>query len=195
MLLLVYQGAAFYTVFMSESVSMLEQYHRIKAKHRDAILFFRLGDFYEMFNEDAQEASALLDLTLTRRQGQPMCGIPYHAAKPYIARLLRAGKKIAICEQRPLPFPGKKGIMDREVVEVITPGTAVEDDYLEQNSNNYLADICVIKNRLCLAYLDVSTGEFKAFSVEKMKNLCRSNTDRALSTCSSRTPRATVHSR
>lgn len=155
--------AAFYNVPMPESSSsMLDQYRRIKARHRDEILFFRLGDFYEMFNEDAQEASTLLDLTLTKRQGQPMCGIPYHAAKAYIARLLKAGKKVAICEQKLLA--GKRGLMDREVIEVITPGTAVEDDYLEQSSNNYLADICLLNNSLCFAYLDVSTGEFKAHS-------------------------------
>jgi len=160
----VLKKAASYNVAMPESSSsMLDQYRSIKARHRDAILFFRLGDFYEMFNEDAQEASALLDLTLTKRQGQPMCGIPYHAAKSYIARLLKAGKKVAICEQKAVP--GKRGLMDREVIEVITPGTAVEDDYLEQTSNNYLADICVLKGRLCFAYLDVSTGEFKAHSL------------------------------
>jgi len=160
----VLQGVAFYNVAMPESSSsMLDQYRRIKARHRDEILFFRLGDFYEMFNEDAQEASTLLDLTLTKRQGQPMCGIPYHAAKAYIARLLKAGKKVAICEQRPIA--GKRGLMDREVVEVITPGTTVEDDYLEQSSNNYIADICLLKEYLCFAYLDVSTGEFKAYSI------------------------------
>lgn len=148
----------------SKSDSMLDQYRRIKAKHRDEILFFRLGDFYEMFNEDAQEASAILDLTLTKRQGLPMCGIPYHAAKAYIARLLKAGKKVAICEQKALSN-NKRGLMDREVVEVITPGTALEDDYLEQGTNNYLADICIIDQSLCFAYLDVSTGEFRAFSL------------------------------
>lgn len=142
---------------------MLDQYRQIKAQHRDEILFFRLGDFYEMFNEDALEASVILDLTLTKRQNQPMCGIPYHAAKTYIARLLKAGKKIAICEQK--PAPGRRGLMSREVIEVITPGTAVEDDYLEQGANNYLANICVLRGALCFAYLDVSTGEFKAYSV------------------------------
>lgn len=144
---------------------MIEQYRRIKAKHRDAILFFRLGDFYEMFNEDALEASSILDLTLTKRQNQPMCGIPYHAAKSYIARLLRMGKKVAICEQKAVP--GRRGLMDREVVEVITPGTVVEDDFLEQSTNNYLADLCVHNERLCIAYVDVSTGEFRAYSLEK----------------------------
>jgi len=148
---------------------MLDQYHRIKARHRDAILFFRLGDFYEMFNEDALEASAILDLTLTKRQNQPMCGIPYHAAKAYIARLLKAGKKIAICEQR--ANEGRRGLMDREVIEIITPGTAVEDDYLEQGSNNFLADICFMNQALCFSYLDVSTGEFKAYSISEQKEV------------------------
>ena len=86
---------------------MMEQYTRIKTKHGDAILFFRLGDFYEMFQQDAKEASALLGLTLTQRNGVPMCGIPYHASQGYIARLLKAGKKIAICEQLSLPQAGK----------------------------------------------------------------------------------------
>ena len=161
---------AFYNGAMSKNPdSMLDQYRRIKAKHRDEILFFRLGDFYEMFNEDAKEASAILGLTLTRRQGLPMCGIPYHAAKTYIARLLKAGKKIAICEQKSLS--NKRGLLDREVVEVITPGTALEDDYLEQGTNNYLADICIIDQRLCFAYLDVSTGEFRAFSLTSNKEM------------------------
>ncbi|MGB9685713.1 MAG: DNA mismatch repair protein MutS [Rectinema subterraneum] len=148
---------------MPESSTMLEQYRRIKSQHRGEILFFRLGDFYEMFNEDAQEASSILDLTLTKRQGQPMCGIPYHAAKIYIARLLKAGKKVAICEQKTIQ--GRRGLMDRDVVEVITPGTVVEDDFLEQSANNYLADICLLHGRLCFAYLDVSTGEFRAHSL------------------------------
>ncbi len=142
---------------------MIEQYRRIKAKHRDAILFFRLGDFYEMFNEDAIEASSILDLTLTKRQSQPMCGIPYHAAKSYIARLLKSGKKVAICEQK--STPGHRGLMDREVVEVITPGTVVEDDFLEQGANNYLADLCLYHEQLFIAYIDVSTGEFKTYSL------------------------------
>lgn len=149
----------------NSSTSMIEQYRRIKAKHRDAILFFRLGDFYEMFSEDALEASSILDLTLTKRQNQPMCGIPYHAAKSYIARLLKMGKKVAICEQK--AAPGRRGLMDREVVEVITPGTVVEDDFLEQSANNYLGDLCVHGERLCIAYVDVSTGEFRTYSLEK----------------------------
>jgi DNA mismatch repair protein MutS len=117
-----------------------------------------------MFFEDALEASSLLDLTLTKRQGQPMCGIPYHAAKPYIARLLKAGKKVAICEQ--LSAPGSRGIVDRDVVEVITPGTTIEEDFIDHNTNNYLASVCSLSGRLCISYLDVSTGEFRAYSFE-----------------------------
>nr|HPM72309.1 DNA mismatch repair protein MutS [Spirochaetales bacterium] len=103
---------------MAEQVPLLEQYDRIKALHRDEILFFRLGDFYEMFYGDAVEASSLLGLTLTHRQEAPMCGIPHHAARGYIARLLRAGKKIAVCEQLSAPGRGK-GVIERGVVEVV----------------------------------------------------------------------------
>jgi DNA mismatch repair protein MutS len=142
---------------------MMEQYRSVKARYRDAVLFFRLGDFYEMFFEDALEVSALLDLTLTHRQGEPMCGIPYHAAKPYIARLLKHGKKVAVCEQ--LEQAGSvKGIVRRDVVEVVTPGTTVEDDFLEQTANNYIVAICRLRERICLAWLEVSTGDFRAFS-------------------------------
>ncbi len=147
---------------MPERVTMLDQYRRIKARYRDVILFFRLGDFYEMFFDDAIEASSLLDLTLTKRQGQPMCGIPYHAAKPYIARLLKAGRKVAICEQ--LSSPSSKGIVDRDVIEVVTPGTTIEEDFIDHGANNYLASACSLEGRICIACLDVSTGEFRAYS-------------------------------
>ncbi|MDH7483567.1 MAG: DNA mismatch repair protein MutS, partial [Spirochaetales bacterium] len=153
---------------MPEQTTMIEQYRRIKERYKDAILFFRLGDFYEMFNEDALEASTLLDLTLTRRQNQPMCGIPYHAAKSYIARLLKSGRKVAICEQTAIP--GRRGLMDREVVEVITPGTAIEDDFLEHGANNYLMSVCVLEGRCCIAYMDVSTGEFRAHASDEKEN-------------------------
>jgi DNA mismatch repair protein MutS len=110
---------------------MLDQYRRIKREHQGDILFFRLGDFYEMFAEDAIEVSALLNLTLTSRNGLPMCGVPYHAARAYIARLLRLGKKIAICEQLTEPCKGQK-VIERQVVETITPGTTVDEDYLDK---------------------------------------------------------------
>jgi DNA mismatch repair protein MutS len=140
---------------------MLEQYRRIKRDHRGEVLFFRLGDFYEMFAEDAVEISALLNLTLTSRNKLPMCGIPYHAARSYIARLLKAGKKIAVCEQ--LSEPGK-GLMERQVVEIITPGTTVDEDYLEKESANYLASLSSLSSCLSFAYIDLSAGEFYATS-------------------------------
>jgi DNA mismatch repair protein MutS len=140
---------------------MLDQYRRIKREHQGEVLFFRLGDFYEMFADDALEVSGLLNLTLTSRNGLPMCGLPYHAARSYIARLLRLGKKIAICEQ--LTEPGKgRGIIEREVVEVITPGTTVDDDYLEKGSSNYLAALSATAKFLAFAYIDLSTGDFHA---------------------------------
>ncbi|QQO08200.1 DNA mismatch repair protein MutS [Breznakiella homolactica] len=142
---------------------MLEQYRRIKRDHQGEVLFFRLGDFYEMFAEDAVEISALLNLTLTSRNGQPMCGIPYHAARSYIARLLKYGKKIAVCEQ--VSEPGKgKGIVDRKVVEVITPGTTVDEDYLDKGNPNYLCALASGAKGLSFAYIDLSTGEFRATS-------------------------------
>ena len=146
---------------------MMAQYLKIKEQNRDAVLFFRLGDFYEMFNEDAVEVSRLLNLTLTKRAGNPMCGIPFHASRVYIARLLRAGKKIAICEQLSIPGPGK-GLADRKVVEVITPGTVLEDAYLDSSMNNYLASVSLIMGKrgasFGFAYLDISTGDFSATS-------------------------------
>ena len=148
---------------MAEQIPLLEQYERIKAGHRDEILFFRLGDFYEMFYRDAVEASALLNLTLTHRQEAPMCGIPHHAARGYIARLLKAGRKIAICEQ--LAAPGKgKGIIERGVVEVITPGSAVDEEFLDSGSNNYLVALGLFNQTISLAWVDASTGEFRACS-------------------------------
>lgn len=147
---------------MAESTPLMEQYAAIKSQYKNEVLFFRLGDFYEMFNDDAVEVSRLLNLTLTHRAQQPMCGIPYHAAKVYIARLLRLGKKIAICEQLSLNTQGK-GLAERKVIEVITPGNAVEDEYLEQTSNNYLASLCISpikKDMASFAYIDISTGAF-----------------------------------
>ena len=140
---------------------MMAQYQRIKDEFADSILFFRLGDFYEMFDSDARKASALLDLTLTQRAGVPMCGIPYHAAAGYISRLLASGQKVAICEQQ---SAGGKGLMTREVVEVVTPGTVLDESYLTRNANNYLLALARVGDRLSLAYADVSTGELRATS-------------------------------
>ena len=151
---------------MSDTTPMMRQYKRIKKENSDAILFFRLGDFYEMFEQDAREVSGILNITLTKRHNIPMCGIPYHAASAYIGRLLKAGKKIAVCEQTVLPQKGK-GIAEREVVEIITPGTVLEEDYLDNRRNNYLFSVGIYGNTACFAYLDLSTGDFKATSIEK----------------------------
>ena len=151
---------------------MIRQYLSIKEKYKDAILFFRLGDFYEMFFDEAVEVSRILNLTLTKRNNVPMCGIPYHAYKVYVARLLRAGKKIAICEQVSDPLPGE--LTKREVIEVITPGLATEDDFLESGKDNYLLAIYCSKNQTQgaktqnyydgIAYIDVSSGSFFCMS-------------------------------
>jgi DNA mismatch repair protein MutS len=129
-----------------------------------------MGDFYEMFRSDAVEVSRLLNLTLTKRHGIPMCGIPYHASQNYIGRLLKAGKKIAICEQISLPKDGK-GIAERDVVEIITPGTVIDENFLDQGANNYLAAIGRSGEFLSIAYIDLSTGEFLASKIPwKEKN-------------------------
>ena len=138
---------------------VMQQYHRIKKENRGSILFFRLGDFYEMFEDDAKEVSRILNLTLTKRHGIPMCGIPYHASHSYIGRLLKAGKKIAVCEQVSLPEKGK-GIAERAVVEVITPGTVMEEDYLDDGRNNYLVALGSNSKSLSISYIDLSTADF-----------------------------------
>ena len=167
---------------MAEETPVFAQYRSIKAQYTNEVLFFRLGDFYEMFNEDAIEVSRLLNLTLTHRGDNPMCGIPYHASKIYIARLLRMGKKIAIAEQ--IGEIAKKGLTERKVVEVITPGTATESEYLDGGSNNFLASAYVEKGRASLAYVDVTTGEFRATSFSE-RNF-RENFSKELGRCSPR---------
>jgi DNA mismatch repair protein MutS len=145
----------------------MQQYQGIKSRYPHALLLFRLGDFYELFYEDAIIAARELQITLTsrnREKGQPipMCGVPYHAADGYIARLIRAGFKIAICDQMELPGPGKK-IVRREVVRVITPGTATDGAVLEARENNFLAAVAKdATGTLGMAYVDLSTGEFQA---------------------------------
>lgn len=146
-----------------EEKPLMIQYQKIKDEHKNEVLFFRLGDFYEMFNDDAVEVSRLLNLTLTHRAGEPMCGIPYHAAKIYIARLLRLGKKIAIAEQIGEIAHGK-GLTERKVIEVITPGTAVESEYLDGVTNNFLASLCIDHGTAGYAYIDVTTADFYATS-------------------------------
>src|SRR5215470_1089773 len=147
---------------------LMQQYHAIKSRYPHALLLFRLGDFYELFYEDALLASRELQITLTsrnREKGQPipMCGVPFHAADGYIARLIRAGFKIAICDQMEAPGPGKK-LVRREVVRVITPGTATDVAVLEARENNFLAAVSQdnAASIVGLAFVDLSTGEFQA---------------------------------
>jgi DNA mismatch repair protein MutS len=150
------------------STPLMRQYQTIKRRYPQALVLFRLGDFYELFYEDAIVASRELQITLTsrnRERGQPvpMCGVPYHAAETYIARLLRSGYKIAVCDQMEQPGPGKR-LVRREVVRVITPGTATDLQVLEPKENNFLAAVARAPNGapVGLAYVDVSTGEFRA---------------------------------
>jgi DNA mismatch repair protein MutS len=142
----------------------MEQYSQIKAKHASEILLFRLGDFYEMFYEDAKVASKVLGIVLTARtKGEakiPMCGIPYHSSQSYINRLLKAGHRVAVCEQLEDPAEAE-GIVERGVVRVITPGTLVEESILEEKKNNYLAAAVSDGAKTGLAWVDLSTGEFR----------------------------------
>lgn len=159
---------------MTDITPMVKQYQQIKADHQDAILFFRLGDFYEMFNEDANLASRELDLTLTGR-GQnenrmPMCGIPYHAAESYISKLINKGYKVAICEQVEDPNLAK-GIVKREVVKIYTPGTVIESSLLSEKANNYLLVVSYEDNKFGVAYIDISTGEFKVSEINDIDTL------------------------
>ncbi len=148
---------------------MMQQYLQIKERYQDAILFFRLGDFYEMFFDDAQVASKVLDITLTSRSksedgGVPLCGVPYHSAQPYIQKLLEAGHKVAVCEQVEDPALAK-GVVKREVVRVITPGTVTADEALDGRGNNFLAAVCQSDGAYGLAVSDITTGEFRCTEV------------------------------
>ena len=151
---------------MSDALTpMMQQYHRLKGEvPADAFLLFRLGDFYELFFADAEEGSRLLDLTLTQRQGTPMCGMPYHAAEGYIAQLLKAGRRVAICDQMEAPKPGQ--VVRREITQVLTPGSILDAGQLEPKRNNFLAAIAPGEGGAAsyfgVAALDLTTGEFFA---------------------------------
>src|SRR5690625_140686 len=156
---------------MTKQTPMMKQYLRIKAQYEDAFLFFRLGDFYELFFEDAIKAARELEITLTKRDSKkadaiPMCGVPHHSAERYIKILIDKGYKVAICEQVEDPKTAK-GVVKREVVQLITPGTVMESSMLQDSESNYIACISVFKDEFfIIVYHDLSTGESQIVTIE-----------------------------
>ncbi|MGE5146536.1 MAG: DNA mismatch repair protein MutS, partial [Candidatus Eiseniibacteriota bacterium] len=154
---------------------MMAQYLEVKSAHPGCLLFYRMGDFYEMFFDDAVAAAKALDITLTKRGRHngddiPMCGVPVHAADAYLSRLIRQGFRVAVCEQVEDPAEAKKrggkSPVRRDVVRVVTPGTLTEDSLLDARRHNYLAALAEAEGRLALAWLDMSTGDFRVQPVE-----------------------------
>jgi len=153
---------------------MMVQYLDIKARYPDALLFYRMGDFYELFFEDAKAASAALDIALTKRgkhEGEDiaMCGVPHHAAEGYLLTLIRKGFRVAVCEQMESPKEAKKrgykAIVKRDVVRLVTPGTLTEDSLLEARAHNYLVSLAELRGEYGVAWVDVSTGAFQVTAV------------------------------
>lgn len=145
---------------------MMQQYLEIKNKYKDSILFYRLGDFYEMFYDDAKVVSKELELTLTGRscgeeERAPMCGVPFHSADTYIGRLVAKGYKVVVCEQMEDPAKAK-GLVKRDIVRVVTPGTVIDNTQLVESQNNYLCAVCFDSGASGIAFVDVSTGEMSA---------------------------------
>ncbi|CAI6266635.1 DNA mismatch repair protein MutS [Bacillus subtilis] len=160
---------------MAGYTPMIQQYLKIKAEHQDAFLFFRLGDFYEMFFEDAKKASQELEITLTSRDGGaaekiPMCGVPYHSASAYIEQLIKKGYKVAICEQTEDP-KAAKGVVKREVVQLITPGTVMDGKGIHESENNFIASVSACSNGYGLALSDLTTGENLAVLIEQLEDV------------------------
>src|SRR5690554_6842569 len=155
---------------LSSHTPMMQQYLGVKAEFADTLLFYRMGDFYELFNDDAKRAAEILDITLTARgksSGQPipMAGVPYHAAEAYLARLVRAGISVAICEQTGDPATSK-GPVERKVVRVVTPGTLSDEALLEDRVENLLLAINSQGEHYGLAYLDLASGRFRAMELQ-----------------------------
>ena len=153
---------------------MMKQYLEIKEKYPDCILFFRVGDFYEMFFEDGKTASRALELVLTGKdcglsERAPMAGVPHHAAEVYAAKLIEKGYKVAICEQLEDPKTAK-GIVERGVIRILTPGTIVESNLLEEKKNNYIMSICKSGLYFGISVCDISTGEFYACEIKGENN-------------------------
>ena len=154
---------------------MMAQYLEIKSHHRGALLFYRMGDFYEMFFDDAVAAAEALDIALTKRGKHngndiPMCGVPFHAAEGYLLTLIRKGFRVAICEQLESPAEAKKrghkSVVNRDVVRLVTPGTLTEDSLLQARQHNFLAAFADVRGDSALAWIDISTGEFRVMSLD-----------------------------
>lgn len=159
----------------STHTPMMRQYLGIKAQHPDILLFYRMGDFYELFFEDARKAAALLDITLTARgqsagQPIPMAGVPYHAVDGYLAKLIRLGESVAICEQIGDPATSK-GPVERKVMRIVTPGTITEDALLEARQENLVAALHTHKGQFGLAILELSSGRFSMMQISEVANL------------------------
>ena len=159
---------------MAEFSPMMKHYLEIKEQYNDCIVFYRLGDFYEMFFDDAKTASRELEITLTGRDcGQeeraPMCGIPFHAAESYISKLIQKGYKVAICEQLEDPKTAK-GIVKRDVIRVVTPGTVIESSMLDETKNNYIMSIFKKGIYFGIAVCDITTGDFYATKIAETNN-------------------------
>ena len=154
---------------------MMQHYLDMKEKYKDCVLFYRLGDFYEMFFDDAVRVSKLLDLTLTgkdcgMKERAPMCGVPFHAADTYIAKLVGMGEKVAICEQLSDPKAGK-GLVERDVVRIVTAGTVNEESLLDDKKNNYISCAYLKEGKFALAWADITTGEFCVSEEESLDRL------------------------
>ena len=154
---------------------MMEHWKKVKEEYPGCIVFYRLGDFYEMFFEDAEKASKILDLTLTGRDcgleaRAPMCGVPFHAADSYIQKLVEAGERVAICEQLSDP-KASKGMVDRDVIRVVSAGTVIENAMLDEKRSNYIACACKINGSYALAWADITTGEFAVGEAENTEHL------------------------
>ena len=159
---------------MDNLTPMMRQYKNIKTKYKDCILFFRLGDFYEMFFDDAIVASKELEIALTHRDAggntkAPMCGVPHHVSETYITKLVEKGYKVAICEQLEDPALAK-GLVERDVIRIVTPGTITDINALDEKSNNYLLSVYVDEIGVGLSYVDNSTGEMYTTEILKDEN-------------------------
>ena len=170
-----YMGISIKDVNIASISPMMQHYVKTKEEYKDCILFYRLGDFYEMFFEDAEIVSKELELTLTGKdcgmsERAPMCGIPFHAAEVYLNRLISKGYKVAICEQMEDPKQ-TKGIVRREVIRVVTPGTTLNTQALDETKNNYIMSVVYVSNRFGIAIADITTGVFMVTEVDEIRKL------------------------